>query len=173
LPQIGLKLLYDGGRFIRRGRCKHDFVYYDVGGPPMDGEGVIRFSVSVPPSLLKDFDEMISQMGYDRSKAIQIAMRNFLTDYRWAQERGQVVGAITILYDHETRGLEETLTDIQHEYRDVISSTTHIHLDERNCLEILAVKGEVKSIQDLAKKLMVERGVKQLRLSTLSFEPKI
>jgi CopG family nickel-responsive transcriptional regulator len=116
---------------------------------------------------------MISQMGYDRSKAIQIAMRNFLTDYRWAQERGQVVGAITILYDHETRGLEETLTDIQHEYRDVISSTTHIHLDERNCLEILAVKGEVKSIQDLAKKLMVERGVKQLRLSPLSFEPKI
>lgn len=54
------------------------------------------------------------------------------------------------------------MTDIQHEYIDLISSTTHVHLDERNCLEILAVKGEVKSIQSLAKRLMAERGVKQL-----------
>jgi len=73
-----------------------------------------------------------------------------------------------MIYDHETRGLEETLTEIQHEYRKVISSTTHIHLDDQNCLEILAVKGEVKTTESLAKKLMRERGVKQLKLATLT-----
>jgi CopG family nickel-responsive transcriptional regulator len=130
-------------------------------------KGVSRFGVSVPPELLTEFDETVARMGYDRSKAIQLAMRNFLTEYKWTREEGVVVGSLTIIYNHETRGLEETLTDIQHEYRDLISSTTHVHLDDRNCLEILAVKGEVKSIQSLTKRLMAKRGVKQLKFVTL------
>lgn len=130
--------------------------------------GVSRIGVSVPPDLLKDFDETINRLGYTRSKAIQVAMRNFLTEHRWVVEgRGEIASALTMIYDHEVRGLEEALTDIQHDHRDVISSTNHIHLDERNCLEIVAVKGEVKAVQTLAKKLMREKGVKQLKLATL------
>jgi CopG family nickel-responsive transcriptional regulator len=135
----------------------------------MSEKGVRRFSVSIPPKLLEDFDKVIKKMGYERSKAIRLAMQNFLTEYRWTSEEERVgVGALVMIYDHETRGLEETLTDIQHEYRKVISSTTHIHLDDQNCLEILAVKGEVKKTQSLAKKLMRERGGKQLKLTTLT-----
>lgn len=136
----------------------------------MNKKGVKRFTVSVSPELLDDFDKAIKSMGYERSKAIRLAMRSFLTEYRWTSEKeGAGVGALTLIYDHETRGLDETLTDIQHECRDVISSTTHVHLDERNCLEILAVKGELKTVQSLAKRLMAERGVKQLKLATLVF----
>ena len=135
----------------------------------MSEKGVRRFSVSVPPKLLEDFDKVIRKMGYERSKAIRLAMQNFLTEYRWtSEEEGVGVGALIMIYDHETRGLEETLTEIQHEYRTVISSTTHIHLNHQNCLEILAVKGEVKTTQRLAEKLMRERGVKQLKLATLT-----
>jgi CopG family nickel-responsive transcriptional regulator len=135
----------------------------------MSKKGVRRFSVSVPPKLLEDFDKAIKKMGYERSKAIRLAMQNFLTEYRWTSKEERVgLGALVMIYDHETRGLEETLTEIQHEYRKVISSTTHIHLDDQNCLEILAVKGEVKTTESLAKKLMREKGVKQLKLATLT-----
>jgi CopG family nickel-responsive transcriptional regulator len=133
----------------------------------MSKKGVTRFSVSVPPRLLEDFDKTIANTGYKRSKAIRLAMQNFLTEYRWASEEGKTgVGALIMIYNHETRGLEETLTEIQHKYRSVISSTTHIHLDDQNCLEILAVNGEVKATRNLAKRLMKERGVKQLKLAT-------
>ena len=136
----------------------------------MSEKGVSRFSVSVPPQLLEEFDNVVREMGYERSKIIQLAMQNFLTEYRWTSERKRVgVGAIVMVYDHETRGLEEALTEIQHEYRAVISSTTHIHLDDKNCLEILAVKGDARMTQSLAKKLMKEKGVKQLKLTTLTF----
>jgi CopG family nickel-responsive transcriptional regulator len=135
----------------------------------MNHKGVSRFSVSVAPELLEDFDKAIANMGYERSKAIRLAMQNFLTEYRWTTETNKVgVGALIMIYDHETKGLEETLTEIQHEYRRVISATTHIHLDDRNCLEILAIKGDVKTTQSLAKNLMRERGVKQLKLATLT-----
>lgn len=135
----------------------------------MSEKGVKRFSVSVSPKLLEDFDKMIREMGYKRSKAIQLAMKNFLTEYKWTSEEENVeVGALIMIYNHETRGLEEALTEIQHEYRTVISSSTHIHLNHQNCLEILAVKGKVKATQSLAKKLMRERGVKQLKLAALA-----
>ena len=134
----------------------------------MVGSGVSRISVSVSPDLLNEFDETINQIGFNRSSAIQVAMREFLTEYkRTVEQEGTVVGAITMIYDHDVRGLMETLTDVQHHHLGVISSTTHVHLDERNCLEIIAFKGEIKLIQSLAEKLMTTRGVKQLKLATL------
>jgi CopG family nickel-responsive transcriptional regulator len=134
----------------------------------MTKERVMRFGVSVPHDLLREFDVRIAQMGYDRSKAIQVAMRNFLTEYALKnEEKGTIVGTMTIIYDHGIKGLEERLTDIQHHYRGIIGSAMHIHLDDRNCLLTVAVNGELRSIQDIAKELMVRRGIKQLKLTTV------
>jgi len=135
----------------------------------MAKKGVSRISISLPPDLLDEFDKMIKQMGYDRSKAIQASIRNFLTENKWMhEEKGIVMGALTMIYDHEVKGLEESLTDAEHLYSDIITSSMHIHLDERNCLEIIAVKGKVESIRDLAQDLMRKRGVKQIRLAIVT-----
>ncbi|RKX42526.1 MAG: nickel-responsive transcriptional regulator NikR [Thermotogae bacterium] len=128
--------------------------------------GVSRVSISLPPEMLEEFDRVVERLGMTRSKAVQVAMRDFLTEHRWETAEGMVAGAITLLYDHKTRGVEEEVTDIQHEFRDVISSTTHVHLDERNCLEIIAVKGDVARIRELYRRLMAQR-VKQLKFSLL------
>ncbi|MEM2873139.1 MAG: nickel-responsive transcriptional regulator NikR [Nitrososphaerales archaeon] len=135
----------------------------------MTEKGVSRISISLPPDLLDEFDRVIKQMGYDRSKAIQASIRNFLTENRWMhEEKGTVMGALVMIYDHEVKGLEESLTDAEHLYSSIISSSMHIHLDERNCLEIIAVKGKVESIRDLAQELMRKRGVKQIRLAIVT-----
>jgi CopG family nickel-responsive transcriptional regulator len=132
-------------------------------------KGVSRISISIPPELLREFDEMTQRMGYDRSKAIQMAVRNYLTEYRWtSEEEGTGIGALVMLYDHGTRGLEQALTDIQHHHQSIISSSMHIHLDEHNCLEIIATKGGIKEIKNLTQDLMTKRGVKQLKLAVLT-----
>lgn len=69
-----------------------------------------------------------------------------------------VAGTMTIIYDHEVKGLDDSLTNIQHLHRDVISSTMHIHLDERNCLLVTVLRGEVRTIQNLAKELIAKKG---------------
>jgi CopG family nickel-responsive transcriptional regulator len=132
---------------------------------------VTRFSVSVDPDLLEEFDEAISRIGYNRSTAIQVAMRGFLTDHKSsAAKEGNVAGAVTMIYNHDTRDLVGELTHIQHDYIDVITSTTHVHLDHDNCLEILAVKGVTGRIQELTQNLRVVRGVKQLKSSILNIK---
>jgi CopG family transcriptional regulator, nickel-responsive regulator len=130
---------------------------------------VERTSFSVSPSLLSRFDEVIRKMGYeDRSRALQIAMTNFITEYTWTMEKGRAgVGAILFTYSHRPHGLQEALVDIQHQYRDVVNSTTHVHLDESRCLEIISVRGQTDKIQELARKLMKTRGVTQLKLSVV------
>jgi CopG family nickel-responsive transcriptional regulator len=130
---------------------------------------VERTSFSVSPALLSRFDEIIRKMGYeDRSRALQIAMTNFITEYTWTTEKGKAgVGAILFTYSHRPHGLQEALVNIQHQFRDVVNSTTHIHLDESRCLEIVSVRGQTAKIQELAKRLMKTRGVTQLKLSVV------
>lgn len=135
----------------------------------MKGAGVSRFSVSAPPELVEEFNATIKRMGFDRSKAVQAAMRNFLTEWKWTREaRGVVTGGIVAIYDHKVRGIEEGLRSIQHSSQRIISSTMHIHLDERHCLEIVAVKGEAKAIQNLAQSLMGKRGMRQIKLALVA-----
>jgi len=129
--------------------------------------GVSRFSVSVDPELLEEFDRTIEDLGYNRSTAVQVAMRGFLSDYKWAEGEGEVAGAITLVYDHHVSGLVEGLNLLQHEHLGIISSSTHVHMDHDTCLEILAVKGPASHIKSLAGSLAVIRGVKQLKLSIL------
>jgi len=131
--------------------------------------GVSRFSVSAPSDLVEEFNATIRRMKFDRSKAVQTAMRSFLSEWKWTREtKGIMTGGIVIVYDHEVRGVEEALTDIQHHNQTIISSTMHIHLDDRNCLEMIAVRGELKAVQNLAQELVRQRGVKQTKLALVA-----
>lgn len=133
-------------------------------------ERIVRVSVTFPPDLLKDFDEVICKMGYEnRSKAVQDAVRLFISERKWLQdERGLQAGVLMLLYDHEVRGLEDALTDVQHSYANVISSTMHVHLTERDCLEAIAVKGDASKIRKLSDELSSKRGVKLLKTMIVS-----
>jgi CopG family nickel-responsive transcriptional regulator len=130
---------------------------------------IVRVGVTFPPDLLKDFDEIISKMGYEnRSKAVQDAVRTFISEKKWLQEEsGEQAGVLTVLYDHEVRGLEGMLTDIQHRYLHIICSTMHIHLSERDCLEAIAVRGNVAEIRKLGDELGSKRGVKILKITVV------
>jgi len=131
---------------------------------------IIRVGVTFPPDLLRSFDEIIDKMGYDsRSKAVQDAVRMFVSERKWIQEeKGIHAGVLMMLYDHEVRELESVLTHIQHHYLNIICSTMHIHLSERDCLEAIAVKGDVTEIRKLSDELAAKRGVKIIKTMIVS-----
>ncbi len=134
----------------------------------MSKPGVSRISISLPPALLEDFDAVITDIGYDRSKAIQQAMRDFISEYQWdAAPSTSAVGTVTIIYDHDVSGLESELTAIQHQHTDLITSATHIHLDSHQCLLVIVVKGPAVKIKQLASKLQGLRGIHQLKVTSL------
>ena len=131
---------------------------------------ITRVGVTFPPDLLKDFDDIIRKMGYEnRSKAVQDAVRMFVSEKKWLQEeRGTQAGVLMMLYDHEIRGLGDALTDIQHHHANIICSTMHIHLSERDCLEAIAVKGDATEVRRLSDELTAKKGVNILKAILIS-----
>ena len=119
-----------------------------------------RFGVSLPTQLINAFDECIEKRGYrKRSEAIRDMMRDYLVEREWEDGTGEVVGTITIVYDHHTRELSNTLNELQHNRHDDIVCSTHIHMDEHNCLEVIIVKGTSQDVMSMADRLISIHGV--------------
>jgi CopG family transcriptional regulator, nickel-responsive regulator len=124
-----------------------------------------RIGVAIDSALLASFDELIARRGYtNRSEAFRDLIREELVQKTWESPESEVVGTVTLVYDHHVRMLSEKLTDMQHEHHQQILSTLHVHLDHDNCLEVLVVKGKAKNVQAIAEKLISTKGVKHGRL---------
>lgn len=130
-------------------------------------EKVERFSVSIETALLRAFDNYLRQAGYTtRSEGIRDLIRARIVEKEWQDPRAEVVGIITLVYDHHRRELTDKLTDLQHKFLKEIISTTHIHLDRHNCLEVVIVRGRANRISRIANTLISTTGVKHGRLMT-------
>lgn len=127
--------------------------------------GVVRFGVSIPERLIAAFDKRIKERGYrNRSEAVRDVMRDYLVEGEWERHDGPVVGTITVVYDHGTRELTQVLTELQHQAHGSVACSTHVHLDEHNCLEVIVVKGKSSAVRQMADRLISTRGVKHGKL---------
>ncbi len=127
--------------------------------------------MSLPPELLEAFDKVSRQSGYgDRSKALQAAMRAFISDYETGLKGGNVVGSIVLIYNHETRGTDEAITEKSHLHRQSILSSLHAHIDAAHCLCALLVRGKVQDIAGLEGELKKQKGIMQVKSSYLKTE---
>lgn len=126
---------------------------------------IIRFGVSLKAKLLQKFDRLISSAGYrNRSEAIRDLIREKLVSEEWASSKHETVGVFSLVYNHEERELNKKLNQIQHRYVDLIVSSTHIHIDHHNCLEVIILRGKSNLIKKTTDELASTRGVKHGKL---------
>ena len=125
-----------------------------------------RFSVSMPGRLLARFDECIRRKGYEnRSQAVRDIVRDFLVAGEWQHGPGQVVGTVTLVYDHHAPRLSKVLTEVQHRFGNSVVCTTHVHLDEHNCLEVIVLRGAAEQVREISDRLIGTKGVKHGKLA--------
>ena len=130
-----------------------------------------RIGVAIDSDLLERFDRLIAGRGYtNRSEAFRDLIRNELVRDTWSAPDADVVGTVTLVYDHHVRLLNEKLTSMQHKHFHCILSTLHVHLDHDNCLEVLVVRGKARDVQTIADALISTKGVKHGRLTITGSE---
>jgi len=135
-------------------------------------EKITRFGVSIEPDLLKKFDKIIKMEGYtNRSEAIRDLVRKNLIREENRNPDAELIGTLTMIYDHHIGNLTNKLLDLQHNHTKEILSTTHIHIDHDNCLEVLVLKGKTGKIQKLADNIKSLKGIKHGELVITKISP--
>jgi CopG family nickel-responsive transcriptional regulator len=126
----------------------------------------IRFGVSLDSDLLEKFDNLCEERSYQtRSEAIRDLIRNMLIQKEWEDVQGETAGTLSIVYDHHQSDLAQKLTELQHDFLDIIVASLHVHLDHNNCMEILVLRGIGERLRDLGQKLTSTKGVKHGKLT--------
>ena len=124
-----------------------------------------RFTISMDEKLLADFDNYIRQRKYvNRSEAVRDLIRSVFVENEWQADK-QVMGVISLVYDHHHSKLQEKLTEMQHRFHHQVVSTTHVHMDHYNCLEVIIIKGKAGSVIELADALRSLKGVRNCNLA--------
>ena len=133
---------------------------------------VSRFGVSLEEDLLAAFDLSIGGQGYqNRSEAIRDLIRDHLIQKRIGQGATDVIGVVTLVYDHRVHRLSDILADLQHK-AEAVNASLHIHLDEHNCLEVIVIRGRGDKVHEIAGKLIATKGVQNGKLVTTTSELK-
>jgi len=132
-------------------------------------DDTIRFTVSLPSGLLKELDKRVGGKAYaSRSEFVRDLIRDQILETRWSDSEEDLVGVLTISYDHHQRGLTQRVLDAQHSAYVNILCSTHVHLDHHNCLEAIIIKGKPKDIEKIRTQIGGIRGVKFAKLSKAS-----
>ncbi|HIP85133.1 MAG TPA: CopG family ribbon-helix-helix protein [Pyrodictium sp.] len=133
--------------------------------------GVVKFGVAIPSALAEELEKAMKLQGYaSRSQLVAEALRLYLTQISSLLGKGVVVGIIVVVYNHEVKGAEDKLTDIQHKHLNAIIAATHIHLTRELCMTAIAVRGDVKEVNELVKELRSVRGVLHVTPHLISLE---
>ncbi len=128
---------------------------------------LLRFGVSAEEELLQNFDELIASQGYaNRSEALRDLMRDALVKSKLddAPETGEILGSLTLVYDHHANDLSDKMNTLQHKFFNFIVSVLHVHINHDDCMEIIVLRGEISQVRSLADSLLSLKGVKHGKL---------
>lgn len=127
---------------------------------------LMHFSVAMPEELLMRFDQLVARRGLakNRSEVVRDLVRDALIEEECGDPFAEVMGTLTIVYDHHSNDLQEKLHLIQHDFFANIISTLHVHVDAHICLEVIVMRGEADRVQDIANRILGTKGVQNGKL---------
>jgi CopG family nickel-responsive transcriptional regulator len=130
-------------------------------------------SFSIEEPLLKKFENILKERSSsNRSEFVRDLIRDQLVQDEW-QRNEEALGTITLIYNHQARQLNDRLIEVQHHHHHAILATTHVHLDEETCAEMIMVRGKADEIRHIADELQRQKGVLHAALAMSSTGKKL
>ncbi|MFL0800827.1 MAG: nickel-responsive transcriptional regulator NikR [Agarilytica sp.] len=137
-------------------------------------EKISRISISLPESLLKDFDGMVDVRGFEsRSQAICDMISQQLNEHKQDVGKDVMTGTVNLVYNHSVPGMQKKLLDLQHEYVTEVISSLNVNLSHTYTMSVVLIQGPARKLKVIADKMIALRGVitGKLLLSTFILPP--
>ena len=127
---------------------------------------VNRVTIALDDQLLHRLDEkMAESRSGNRSEFVREVLRDYLVSSAWNKSDMEMLGTITILYNHHQRELCAKLTKVQHDSPVKILASTHVHLSHELCAEMIRATGVPQALHELHSQIRRVRGVLHAALS--------
>jgi CopG family nickel-responsive transcriptional regulator len=127
---------------------------------------MVIVSVSLNEKLLEDIDSIKNEMGFSgRSDVIRASARMLIADNREKSTMtGETDSVLTLIHSQDA---EDKVSDIKHDYEDIINTQIHTHLKEHKCLEIFILDGDVQRMYQLAKTFQTTKKMDYVKLTVV------
>jgi CopG family nickel-responsive transcriptional regulator len=122
-------------------------------------------SITIPPELLRKFEDFMTAKGYySRSEAFRDAIRGLINESELAAVQSENVAAtIMVTSEYQRKDVDLKMTELRHEYDDVVIENVHRHIGEKYCLEIFIAQGSNTRILNLINRLRGMHGIQQVK----------
>jgi len=137
-------------------------------------QNVSRISISLQENVLQEFDNLVSDCGFEsRSQAISEMINRQVAEHKTKFDDSIMVGTINLVYNHSVRGLQKMLADIQHDNINEVISSLNVNLVDTQTLAVILVQGPAKKLKMIADSMTSCRGVHtgQLLMSAAIMPP--
>jgi CopG family nickel-responsive transcriptional regulator len=107
---------------------------------------------------------MTAKGYYSRSEAFRDAIRGLINESEFAAIQSENVAAtIMVTSDYQRKDVDLKMTELRHEYDDVVIENVHRHIGEKYCLEIFIAQGSNTRILNLINRLRGMHGIQQVK----------
>lgn len=114
--------------------------------------------------MLEALDRYVRGNGFqNRSQAIRFLVEKSIAEQKWLCNH-VVAGTIIVMYGQARKDIASRIADIQHDYQDVILSSSQYYISRDSCLHIAAVKGAAHRLTELSDLLTAIRGIRHGKL---------
>jgi CopG family nickel-responsive transcriptional regulator len=120
---------------------------------------LVRLSISLEAELAAELDRLVESSSYEnRSEYLRDLIRGRLVEEDWQKGR-EVLGTITLIYDHHQGGLSDKLNSLQHEHHASVLASTHVHMDHHLCAEMIMLRGKPAILREITDGMRKLKGV--------------
>ena len=120
-------------------------------------------SISLSDKLLEEIDQLKQELGFSgRSEVIRTSTRMLIADNQDKKALQGILNSILILI-HDQKA-EDKVTEIKHDFEDVIKTQIHSHLKDDKCLEIFIMEGDAQRMNTLRKLFQASRKMDYVKM---------
>lgn len=119
-------------------------------------------SLSLNEAMLQELDSVQKAMGFSgRSEAIRAAIRMLLGEFKEESLTGKVRGILLLIHEHEAESL---VTNVKHNFLDIIHTQLHNRFKEGKCLELFLLEGEADRVREMTRTFQKTDSIEATRL---------
>ncbi len=123
-------------------------------------------SISLSEKLLEEIDQLKEELGFSgRSEVIRTSTRMLIADNQEKKAlKGDINSILILIHDQKA---EDKVTEIKHDFEDIINTQIHSHLKDNKCLEIFIMKGDAQRTNTIRKLFQTSKKMDYVKLVSI------